>query len=204
MSQSHAEPGDPRSTSAVPADRSRLRRILTRLPTIVLLTTMWVILWGKPEPGTIVAGAIVATLCYWAAKLPHIPVRLSFRPLAALRLVAYIGYDLVASSVRVAIHSLWRPNRTSGAIVAEPLRTDSDFLLAMITGGLSLVTGSLVIELNREEGVVYMHGIPMNSPRSVEQLRRQIRRTEELFVRAFGTNHDLAEFQRRANGGSTN
>ncbi|RCV57001.1 Na+/H+ antiporter subunit E [Marinitenerispora sediminis] len=186
------------SSSAVPAQRSWPRRLLGRLPTVLWLTAMWVILWGDPSPGTVIAGLLVGSACYSAAKLPHIPVRLGFRPLAALRLVAVIGYDLFASSAQVALHVLWRPHRTRGAIVAVPMRTDSDFLLAMLSGGLSLVTGSLVIELNRDQGVVYVHGIPIDSPEAAERLRRQVRRTEELFVRAFGTAEDLAEFERHA------
>ncbi|WP_245646057.1 Na+/H+ antiporter subunit E [Nocardiopsis trehalosi] len=183
------------STSAV-TTRSAGMRLLGRLPTVLWLTLMWVVLWGDPSPGTVIAGAVVGSLCYTVAKLPHIPVRLGFRPWHALRLVGVIGYDLFRSSVHVAFHVLWRPAEVRGAIVAVPMRTDSDFLLAMVSGGLSLVTGSLVIELNRDQGVIYVHGIPIESDGAVDRLRRQVRRTEELFVRAFGTAEDVAEFER--------
>lgn len=195
------EVNDPGSTGSggarvePPTSRSRVRRILGRLPTVVWLTVMWVVLWGDASPGTVIAGAGVASLCYGVAKLPHIPVRLAFRPLPVLRLAAAIGMDLLLSSARVAVHVLWRPDRTRGAIVAVPMRTDSDLLMAMVSGGLSLVTGSMVIELNRDQGVVYVHGFPVDSPESVRRLRRQVRRTEELFVRAFGTNDDIKEFE---------
>lgn len=181
--------------TAVTTERSVLIRIFGRLPTLVWLTAMWVILWGDPAPGTVIAGFAVACGCYTVAKLPHIPVRLSIRPLYLLKLVAAIGYDLLVSSVQVAVQVLWRPKRMRGAIVAVPARTDSDFLLALISGGLSLVTGSLVIELNREQGVIYVHGIPVGSAAEVRRLRHQVRRTEEMFVRAFGTANDVAEFE---------
>ncbi|WP_046469091.1 Na+/H+ antiporter subunit E [Allosalinactinospora lopnorensis] len=175
--------------------RSPYQRLLGRLPTVVWLTVMWALLWGDFSPGTLLAGVGVASLCYAAAKLPHLPVRLGFRPWYALRLGARIGWDLLWSSVQVAFHVLWRPGRVRGAIVAVPMRTDSDLLLAMVSGGLSLVTGSLVIELNREEGVIYVHGIPIDSPRGAQSLRRRIRRTEELIVRAFGTAKDVTGFE---------
>ncbi|GAB3212472.1 Na+/H+ antiporter subunit E [Marinactinospora thermotolerans] len=190
------ESGAVRPVEAPADERSWLQRLLGRLPTVVWLTVMWVILWGDPSPGTILAGLLVASLGYSAARLPHLPVRLGFHPIAVLRLASRIGYDLFASSVRVAFHVLWRPERTRGAIVAVPMRTDSDFLLALVSGGLSLVTGSLVIELNRDQGVIYVHGIPVASPEAVEGLRRQVRRTEELIVRAFGNAEDIAEFER--------
>ncbi|MDA0566104.1 Na+/H+ antiporter subunit E [Streptomonospora sp. S1-112] len=176
--------------------RTPLQRMLGRLPTIAWLTLMWVILWGDPSPGTVVAGAGVATAGYAAAKLPHLPVGLRFRPLHVLLLVGHIVWDMFASSVQVSVHALWRPERMRGVIVEVPMRTDSDLLLAMVTGGLSLITGSLVIELNREEGVLYVHGTPIESERSVRQLRRQVRRTEKLFVWAFGTAADIEEFER--------
>ncbi|RNL87425.1 Na+/H+ antiporter subunit E [Halostreptopolyspora alba] len=175
--------------------RTTYRRLLGRLPTVVWLTVMWALLWGDLSPGTLLAGAGVASLCYAAARLPHLPVRLRVRPLYVTRLAARIGWDLLWSSLQVAFRILWRPAEVRGAIVAVPMRTDSDLLLAMVTAGLSLVTGSLVIELNREQGVVYVHGIPIDSPRAAQNLRRRVRHTEELFVRAFGTAEDVARFE---------
>jgi len=186
------------SASAVPAARVWWRRLAARLPTVAWLTAMWVVLWGDPSPGTVVAGAAVAALCYSAARLPHIPVRLGFRPLHALRLAARVAYDMLASSLRVAFHGVWRPRRTNGAIVAVPMRTDSDFLLAILSALLSMVTGTLVIELNRNQRVVYVHGLPVNDAGAVRGLRAQVRRTEELLVRAFGTAEDLEMFERLA------
>lgn len=177
------------------ADRPLYLRVFGRLPTLLWLTVMWVVLWGDPAPGTIIAGFGVACGCYAVAKLPHIPVGLHVRPLRLLRLAVTIGYDMLVSSAQVAAQVLWRPRRMRGAIVAVPARTDSDFLLALISGGLSLVTGSLVIELNREQGVIYVHGIPVDSESAVRRLRHQVRRTEEMFVRAFGTANDVAEFE---------
>ncbi|ASU83135.1 Na+/H+ antiporter subunit E [Nocardiopsis gilva YIM 90087] len=177
------------------AARPRWRRILGRLPTVAWLTVMWTLLWGDASPGTVLAGAGVATVCYSVAKLPHIPVRLGFRPLRVLRLIGHFVSDLILSSAHVAFRVLWRPREANGAIVAVPMRTDSDLLLAMVSGGLSLITGSLVIELNRDQGVIYVHGMPIGTPEEAERLRRRVRRTEELFVRAFGTADDIAGFE---------
>ncbi|GAA4909515.1 Na+/H+ antiporter subunit E [Streptomonospora salina] len=172
------------------------RRVLGRLAMAVWLTLMWVVLWGDVSLGTVIAGAGVAVGCYGAARLPHLPVRLHFRPAHVLLLFGHIAVEMVVSSVRVAFHALWRPARMRGAIVAVPMRTDADLLLVMVTAGLSLITGSLVIELNRDEGVLYVHGTPVATERSVRLLRRQVRRTEERFVRAFGTQDDIDEFER--------
>ncbi|MFC4561163.1 Na+/H+ antiporter subunit E [Nocardiopsis mangrovi] len=185
-------------TVPLPQTRSTLRRLAGRLPTVIWLTLMWVILWGDPSPGTVIAGAAVGSMCYAVAKLPHIPVRLGFHPVYALKLAGFFLTELFVSSTRVAVHVLWRPRRMRGAIVAVPLRTDSDFLVAAVSAGLSLITGSLVIELNRDQGMVYVHGTPIDSEAAVDRLRRQVRRTEELIVRAFGTPADIAEFERDA------
>ncbi len=183
------------STAEDRDNRLGWRQLLGRLPTVVWLTVMWALLWGDLSPGTLLAGAGVASLFYTAARLPHLPVRLRARPVHVVRLAARIGWDLLASSAEVASRILWRPSQVRGAIVAVPMRTDSDLLLAMVTAGVSLVTGSIVIELNREDGVVYVHGIPIDSPRAAQALRQRVRRTEELFVRAFGTAEDIAEFE---------
>lgn len=171
-------------------------RLLVWLITVGWLVLMWVALWGDASPGTIIAGAAVGALCLASAKLPRVRVRLRFRPLRMLLLLSRIGYDLFSSSVRVAWAILWRPSRVRGAIVAVSMRTESDLLLAMIAGALSLVTGSLVIEVNREDGVLYVHGVPIDSLDAVERLRAQVERTEELFVRALGTEEEIAAFWR--------
>ncbi|MFD0774837.1 Na+/H+ antiporter subunit E [Streptomonospora algeriensis] len=176
--------------------RPRRQQLLGRLAMAAWLVLMWAILWGDASLGTLVAGACVAVGGYATARLPHLPAQLRFRPLRILLLIGHIAVEMITSSVRVALHALWRPQRMRGAIVAVPMRTDSDLLLVMVSLGLSLVTGSLVIELNREEGVFYVHGTPVSSERSVRHLRRQVWRTEERFVRAFGTQHDIDEFER--------
>ncbi|GLU48058.1 Na+/H+ antiporter subunit E [Nocardiopsis ansamitocini] len=185
------------STSAIDGNRPWYRRLVARVPTVLLLAAMWVTLWGDPSPGTILAGIMVGTLCYSVAKLPHFPVRLGFSPFYATKLAGKIGLDLLLSSTRVAFHVLWRPARVRGAIVAVPMRTNSDFLLAMVSGSMSLITGSLVIELNREQGVIYVHGFPAASEAEADRLRNQIAHTEELLVRAFGTRSDIAELEAR-------
>ncbi|GAB3496315.1 Na+/H+ antiporter subunit E [Nocardiopsis coralliicola] len=170
-------------------------RLLGRLPTVIWLTLMWAILWGDFSPGTLVAGAFVSAGCYAAAKLPHLPVRLHFRPLRVVRLILFVAVDLLQSSVHMAYHTLRRPKQVRGAIVAVPLRTDSDLLMALVSAGLSLVTGSQTIELDREAGVIYVHGIPIHDESDVPKLRRSVMRTEEMYVRAFGTQQDIARFK---------
>ncbi|MDA2807335.1 Na+/H+ antiporter subunit E [Nocardiopsis suaedae] len=170
-------------------------RLLGRLPTVLWLTAMWAVLWGDTSPGTLIAGFAVGAGCYAAAKLPHLPVRLRFRPLWAALLAGRILLDLFTSSVQMGYYALDRPGRVRGAIVAVPLRTDSDLLMAMVSGGLSLVTGSQTIELDREGGVIYVHGVPIRGEGDVPRLRRDVRRMEELFVRAFGSAADIADFE---------
>lgn len=170
-------------------------RILGRLPMVLWLTAMWAVLWGDASPGTLIAGFAVGAGCFAAAKLPHLPVRLRFRPMRAALLAGRILLDLFTSSVQMAYYALYRPGRVRGAIVAVPLRTDSDLLMAMVSGGVSLVTGSLTIELDREGGVIYVHGIPIRGEGDVPRLRRDVRRMEELFVRAFGSTADIEDFE---------
>ncbi|PRX97338.1 Na+/H+ antiporter subunit E [Allonocardiopsis opalescens] len=167
-------------------------RIGVRMPMVAWLTVMWLILWGDVTLGATVAGAIVATGCYAAAKLPRMPIGVRLRPLGIVRVVVVLAYDLLVSSVHMAWHVLHRPGRARGAVVAVPLQTESDLLMAMTAGGLTMVPGSMVVGLNRDEGVLYVHGFPLHDERSVEKLRRDVRRTEELFVRAFGTAADIA------------
>ena len=54
---------------------------------IVLLTTMWVLLWGDLSWGNVVAGFLLAALVTWLLPVPRGPRRrLTVRPIAFVRL----------------------------------------------------------------------------------------------------------------------
>jgi multicomponent Na+:H+ antiporter subunit E len=82
-----------------------------------------------------------------------------------------------------------------GAIVQVQLRADSDLLLTVVAETLSLVPGSLVLDLDRESRLISIHLLHVDDLADVERQKADVLATEELIVRAFGTAEDIAALE---------
>ena len=70
----------------------------------VLLVVIWVLAWGSAAPATVVVGVVLAALLLVAFPPTDATARfrLRIRPVALLRLLAYLGGQLVTSNLLVA------------------------------------------------------------------------------------------------------
>ena len=132
--------------------------------------------------------------------LPAVVGEIRVRPLPLLGFLGHFLVDLAASGAQVAWQAL-RPGRQGqSAIVRVRLRTDSDLLLTIITEAVSLVPGSMVIDLDREARELGLHVLSVDSDEDLERQRRSVLVTEDRVVRAFGTDEDRAALARESAG----
>jgi multicomponent Na+:H+ antiporter subunit E len=76
--------------------------------------------------------------------------------------------------------------------VQVQLRADSDLLLTMVAEATSLVPGSLVLDLDREQRVMTLHLLPVRDREDVERKKAHVLVVERRLVQAFGSAADLA------------
>lgn len=165
---------------------TRPQRLARRLPLICWLTVVWVLLWGTFDAGTVFFGVLVAVLVTVLFPLPVIRTGMVVRPLPLLRLIGYLASDLVSSTIRVAWQALrFGPNATA-SIVAAHLRTDSDYLTAMIASAISLSPGQSVLQIDRVNRICYVYVLCADDDAAV---RRDVSRLERFVVRALGSAH---------------
>jgi multicomponent Na+:H+ antiporter subunit E len=81
------------------------------------------------------------------------------------------------------------------AIVQVQLRADSDLLLTMVAEATSLVPGSLVLDLDREQRVMTLHLLPVRDLEDVERKKAHVVVVERRLVRAFGSTADVAALE---------
>ena len=154
---------------------------------VVWLTAVWVLLWGNLSFANVLGGLAVAALVRWGLPLPTVVPEGRVRLVPALRLVAMVTGQLVASSLDIAKLAL-RPGATpSRAVVAVQLRTESDLLLAAIALTVTLVPGSMVIEIDQERRILYSHILNCDDDAGASAHRDEVRRIEELFMKALPT-----------------
>jgi multicomponent Na+:H+ antiporter subunit E len=190
VSERAGAPEQPRSAHRSP---SRLRH---QLPLLVWLVLVWILLWGTWSWANLLSGALVALLVTVLLPLPSVTGGTRVRLVPLLRFLGHFVLDLLVSAAQVAWLAL-RPGRQQrSAIVRVQLRTDSDLLLTMVAEALSLVPGSLVLDLDREERTITVHLLHVRDRDHVERERADVLVVEDRLVRAFGSAEDVAALDR--------
>jgi multicomponent Na+:H+ antiporter subunit E len=168
---------------------SRLRH---RLPLLAWLVLVWILLWGTWSWANVLSGVTVALVVMLVLPLPPVVGGTRVRPLPLLLYIGHFLVDLVVSGAQVAWRAIGPGGVQQGAIVRVQLRADSDLLLTVVAETLSLVPGSLVLDLDRDARLIAVHLLHVDDLADVEQQKADVLATEERIVRAFGTADDIA------------
>lgn len=167
-----------------------------QLPLLVWLVVVWNLLWGTWSWANLLGGVVVALAVTWVLPLPPVVGGTRVRPLGLLVFLGSFLVDLVSSGAQVA----WQTVRPSGidrsAIIRVQLRTDSDLLLTILAESLTLVPGSMVLDLDRDRGILILHVLHVRDEEDVERQRASVLTQEERVVRAFGTAGEIAALSR--------
>jgi multicomponent Na+:H+ antiporter subunit E len=159
---------------------------------VVWLVLLWVLLWGRVTPGLVVSGLVVGVIAVALFPLPPLKIEGRVHPLAAARFGLRFLWDVVRASVEVALLALRRDQEAPTAVIGVPLVTRSDLMLTLVAEVLSLVPGSLVVEIDRHDAILYLHLIGVADRGEVERERRRSQATEARMIRAFGSPADRA------------
>jgi len=173
----------------------RIRRRVPSLLTVVWLTAVWVLLWGDISLANVVNGVVLAVAVTMVTPLPRVSGLGAFRPLAVAVLVGRFAVDVVRGALEVSLVALRRrPPRS--AVIKVQLRSHADIVLATTAGLSTLIPGSVVVEVHRLSGVLYLHvlDIPRTDPDAgLDAVRRAVIAQEERLMRAFSTDAELAD-----------
>lgn len=155
------------------------------LPMIVGLTLIWILLWGAVSPTIIVGGILSAILVVTIFPFPQAPWTWVVRPWPTLVLLARFLWDLVRASVEVSWFAIRPSAPPASALVRIDLRTRSELLMTITSELVCLVPGSLLVELEPEEGALYVHVFDGSSADRIEEFRASVLEQERRVVRAF-------------------
>ncbi|MEU4381525.1 Na+/H+ antiporter subunit E [Micromonospora echinofusca] len=169
---------------APPRWRGRRRDQLIAFGWLVLV---WILLWGDLSWGNLVGGVLVAGAVLVFFPLPPVSFggRLRLGPLLVF-VVRFAG-ELVSASAHVARVAVQPGYQPRAAIIAVRLRVHTDLNLALTAEALSLVPGTLIVEVDRNAGVLYVHVFDTHGPQDLRGSRRRILAVERRLVRAVGS-----------------
>lgn len=175
--------------------RGMLAQTWRQLPFFLWLIALWMLLWGQFTVLAFLTGLIAAVVVTRVFRLP--PVELSGRVnlwYGLVFLVTFVG-ALVRGSLTVA----WQvvdPRRYPGtAIIAVPLRVEDDLILAHTAVTTSLIPGSLIVDVDRDRHILYLHVIGVRDQADIEEHRASVLRWERRIVRAVGSRAQLARIE---------
>ncbi|MCV7432153.1 Na+/H+ antiporter subunit E [Mycolicibacterium bacteremicum] len=167
-----------------------MRKITLRIWTLCWLTLVWILLWGTFSAANIIGGLVVALVITLLLPLPAVPVEGKLRPLALLRLVLYVAVKLVVSSFQVAWLAIKPGPQPATAVLRAHLAVKSDLVLALAVGVLTLIPGSVVLEIDQRRRLIYLHVLDVGSEKAVAAFYRQVKTVERLMVAAFERDAD--------------
>lgn len=188
---------------------SRWRSVWRQLPLLVALVALWLFLWDHIDVLTILTGVVLAIAVTRVLYLPPVLLSGRFNPWRGLLLGLRMMFDVTSASLQVAVLAMlpwWKP---TNAIIAVQLLTRSDLVTTLTAEAISVVPGTVVVDIDRERGLLYLHALGTRTADDIDRVRRAVIGTEERIVLAIGTREQAASVrrarrERRAgNGGSS-
>jgi multicomponent Na+:H+ antiporter subunit E len=152
---------------------------------LALLVAIWLLAWGEITTANVVTGFAVAALLLAifpaARSTTHANARP--RPLAILRLVAYVARQLVVSNLLVAREIVSPRGRVNSGVIAHELETRSDVVLTLVANIMALTPGTMTVEATREPPVLHVHFLLLDD---VASAHRSVANLERLVAAATG------------------
>lgn len=175
---------------SAPTDQADVARRRPSPAAVVVLTLTWVLLWDRVSLFLLLTGVGLSFLVFLVFPLPRIERDGRVRPVALLRLVGRLVVDLVRSSIGIVALAFSR-RTPRGAIIRVRLRSRSDLVLTLTSELVSLVPGSMVVEVRRADSTLYVHVLDTVDPASLERAAQDVLDSEARVLRVLGTDEEV-------------
>lgn len=166
------------------------REIVLRAWIVVWLVLVWTMLWGNFSVANTISGLLVALVITVLLPMPRLPVEGRLHVLSMIRLALTVFWYSVLSSLQVA----WLATRPGppplSAVLRAQISVKSDLVMALLLNTLTIIPGSVVLEIDQERRLAYVHVLDVGSPKAVASFYSQLRQLERLFIAAFERDAD--------------
>jgi multicomponent Na+:H+ antiporter subunit E len=199
-------PGTPREPrDGLPADDrpepdeprfSRWEAVWRQLPLLIGLVVLWVFLWDHVDVLTVTTGVLLGVLVTRFLYLPPVLLSGRFHPWRALVLGLRMMFDVAVASIQVAARAVWPAWQPMNAIIAVQLLTRSDLITTLTAEAITVVPGTVVVDIDRERGLLYLHAFGTRTRSDLDKVRNHVLSVEELIVLAMGTGEQAASVRR--------
>lgn len=166
------------------------REIVLRIWILLWLMLVWTMLWGNFSVANTVTGLLVALVITVLLPMPRLPVEGRLHVGSMIRLASTVAYYMVLSSLQVAWLAIRPGAPPLSAVLRAQLSVKSDLVMALLLNTLTIIPGSVVLEIDQERRLAYVHVLDVGSPKAVATFYAQLRQLERLFIAAFERDAD--------------
>ncbi|GHG57733.1 Na+/H+ antiporter subunit E [Sinomonas cellulolyticus] len=164
----------------------------TELPLLAWLVIVWGALWQDFSPGNLLFGALIALVVTRVFYLPPVELSGRFNVLHAVRYAFVFVWHVIVASVQLTWLALAKGPAVRSAVIAVPLRSHADLMVTATGHVISLVPGSLVVDVDRANATLYVHYIDVETEADADRVRREVLGVEAELIRIMGTREELA------------
>lgn len=164
----------------------------SQLPLVAGLILLWMLLWGEFTLNSLIFGTIVSFFVVVVFYLPRVGLSGKINPSRTVIAAAVFAYDVVHASIKVVVLSMRFGYQPQNAIVKVQLRSRDDLLMMLTAEAISLVPATIVVEQDRNNGILYLHALDVKNMEGIERVRRESLAQERRLILALGSDHDKA------------
>lgn len=189
------------------AVRRRLGKV--QIPVALGMTVVWMLLFDgfqlrTESLGVALLGFTVSAVIMMVFPLPPIMPGFRFWPVQGVRMFFYVLVKMAVASFQVTLQ-VFRPGPpVKSSVVAVRLRTDSDLMLVCTAITVSVIPGSVIVEVAQPEHVLYVHVLGAETEAEIQTAKVDIFNLEERIVRALGTRENIADLEAAKAAGKEN
>ena len=149
------------------------------------LMFVWVLLWGTVSAANILGGLAIAVLITVLLPMPLVPVEGRLHPVSFAKLLIVVGWYLVVSSLQVAWLAIKPGPPPLSAVLRVSFAVKSDLVLALGVNAINLTPGTMVLEIDRDRRLLYVHVLDVGRPRAINRFYHEVAELQRLLIAAF-------------------
>ncbi|MGG7463590.1 MULTISPECIES: Na+/H+ antiporter subunit E [unclassified Plantibacter] len=166
---------------------TRRRALVSQTLLIAGLVLLWCLLWGTFDVLTLLTGVVLAIVVSAFFYLPAVELSGRINLWRTLVFFAKLLLDIVRASAEIAWLVLKPSYRASNAIIGVRLRTRSDLIMSWTAEAVSIVPGSIVVDIDRTNSTLYLHALDVSDDADIDRVIAEVLGTERRLILAIGS-----------------
>jgi multicomponent Na+:H+ antiporter subunit E len=152
------------------------------------LVLLWLMLWADISVANVVSGVLVAIVVVALTRRIAVPYPdaggYQISPIGLVVFVAHVVWSLVKSNLFLAWEIVTPTNTIATGTVEVPLRSTSPAIAMAVSNVVTLTPGTVTVGVADDSSMLVIAVLHLADP---DEVRSEVRRTEQLAIRAFGS-----------------